>query len=89
MQYKPIPILNIGPLFPNPKTMFEGNNISSLELFIPERDVLAKYSIKQEFHEHRVMNGLSTLGGLWTFLSGIFAVISGTSILLIMFGMTA
>ena len=40
----------------------------------------------QDSRDHSVITGFSELGGLWTFLSGIFAVIFGSSLMCVLLG---
>ncbi|KAF9443380.1 hypothetical protein P691DRAFT_788141, partial [Macrolepiota fuliginosa MF-IS2] len=43
-------------------------------------------NIGKEVEQHSVLGGFSVLGGLWTASSGVFTMIFGTSILLVVFG---
>ena len=40
----------------------------------------------QDSRENSLINGFSEIGGLWTFLSGIFAVVFGISLMRVLFG---
>ena len=40
----------------------------------------------QDNREHSLVNGFSQIGGLWTFLSGLFSVVFGISLMRIIFG---
>jgi len=46
---------------------------------------LADWRIIQEYRDRSVLKGFSTVGGLWTFLGGVFAFLFGKSISLIVF----
>ena len=40
----------------------------------------------QDNRENSVINGFSNIGGLWTFISGIFAAVFGSSLMRVLFG---
>jgi hypothetical protein len=40
----------------------------------------------QDSRENSVINGFSEIGGLWTFISGIFIVVFGSSLMRVLFG---
>jgi len=40
----------------------------------------------QDSRENSIINGFSQIGGLWTVLSGIFAVVFGISLMRVLFG---
>lgn len=42
--------------------------------------------VKQEYIENSVLNGLATVGGVWTLVNGTFAAIFGSTLLLVLFG---
>ncbi len=46
-----------------------------------------EWRIIQDYRDKSALSGFASVGGLWSFLGGIFAVIFGTSILQIVFGM--
>lgn len=73
-------------LFPNPSPLTLEANISSLRLF-PLLDNDTYYRMIQDSKENSVLSGFALMGGLWTFLNGIFAIIFGSTLLLVLFGM--
>ncbi|KAF9446638.1 hypothetical protein P691DRAFT_761439 [Macrolepiota fuliginosa MF-IS2] len=86
-KYNTIVVVNIDTVFPDPNTISHRNNTSSLQVFIPQKDLRTqKYQVKQEYRDNSVVTGFSVLGGLWTFLNGTFAIIFGSSLLLVLFG---
>jgi len=40
----------------------------------------------QEYKENSVLSGVASIGGLWTFLGGLFAILFGSSIIRTLFG---
>jgi hypothetical protein len=46
----------------------------------------SEWVIIQDSKEKSFLNGLSQTGGLWTFLSGVFAAVFGSSLMRILFG---
>ena len=40
----------------------------------------------QDSRQNSVINGFSEIGGLWTFLSGVFAVVFGSSLMRVLLG---
>ncbi|KAF9523166.1 hypothetical protein CPB83DRAFT_910834 [Crepidotus variabilis] len=47
----------------------------------------SEWKVVEEYCEKSVLSGISTVGGLWTFLAGIFAAIYGTSVMKILFAL--
>ena len=70
--------------YPDPTATFIGGNLSSLNLF--QQDNYGEITLVQDFREKSVMAGFSSVGGLWTALSGIFAILFGASMLHIFYG---
>ncbi|CAA7268415.1 unnamed protein product [Cyclocybe aegerita] len=66
-------------VLPDPEASFlpNGRNISTFRVF-PQVD-LSELRIVLDGLESSVLKGFSAVGGLWTFLSGIFTIISGAS----------
>ncbi|KAF9443378.1 hypothetical protein P691DRAFT_764326 [Macrolepiota fuliginosa MF-IS2] len=85
-KYRQIAVGSIGPVFPNLTPSVVGTNISSLRLFSPRNLSYLRRQYSKEVQQHSVLGGFSVLGGLWTAFSGVFAMIFGTSILLVVFG---
>ena len=42
--------------------------------------------LTQDDREYSVLNGFSEIGGLWTFISGVFAAVFGSSLMRVLFG---
>ncbi|KAF9525628.1 hypothetical protein CPB83DRAFT_518581 [Crepidotus variabilis] len=47
----------------------------------------ANWKIVQDFRDKTVLNGFANVGGLWTFLDGIFAALFGSALLKIILGL--
>lgn len=62
-----------------------GNNIATLRLYMAFDET--DYLVVQDFAENSIWAGLAAIGGLWTIIEGIFALIFGCSILFIICGM--
>ena len=60
-------------------------DVSTLRIIAPYN--FAEWKIIQQSRDRSVLKGFATIGGLWTFLGGIFTALFGTSILRIIFGM--
>ena len=60
-------------------------DIATIRL-ISQADI-SEWRIVQDYRDKSVFTGFASVGGLWSFLEGIFAVIFGLSILQIVFGM--
>ena len=58
--------------------------ISTLRIFamIDSSEIV----ITQDDREYSVLNGFSEIGGLWTVISGVFALVFGSSLMRILFG---
>ncbi|KAH8813908.1 hypothetical protein DL96DRAFT_1821118 [Flagelloscypha sp. PMI_526] len=68
---------------------YSKGNISSLRLFtsIPasgQPDLILR--VVREYNDHSILNIFADLGGIWTFVNGVFALIFGGSILYFLFG---
>jgi len=42
--------------------------------------------LEKEVRQSTLLDGTSLLGGVWTFMTGIFSLIFGSSLLLVVFG---
>jgi len=60
-------------------TIPRGENISTLRVFIQPDNGL-EFRIISDYRDNSVVDGFSAVGGLWTTLSGIFAVLFGGSL---------
>ncbi|KAF5350026.1 hypothetical protein D9756_009155 [Leucocoprinus leucothites] len=86
----PIPVVKVDALLtdPSPPELQQKQiNSASLRL-VPLRrgGSQAEYRLVQDDKENSMLSGVALLGGLWTFLNGAFAVIFGSTLLLILFG---
>jgi len=88
IQYKDWYIFNIDKITPDPDPSISEKILSSLRIFIPEDLVLLPGSkvMIQDVRQSTILTGTSILGGLWTFMTGIFSLIFGSSLLLVLFG---
>ncbi|KAF9440404.1 hypothetical protein P691DRAFT_767809 [Macrolepiota fuliginosa MF-IS2] len=66
----------ISPIAPDPNTV-------SLRLSFA---YAAGLLVEQQYYEKTVLTGFALLGGVWTFISGIFAAIFGSTLFLVIFG---
>jgi hypothetical protein len=46
----------------------------------------SEVTIIQDYREKSIPKGFATIGGLWTFLGGVFTALFGSSIMRILFG---
>ncbi|KXN83768.1 hypothetical protein AN958_01095 [Leucoagaricus sp. SymC.cos] len=83
----PTPVVFVETLFPDPKSpadVSDSHEISTLRLFPVRRDVA--WRLIQDYNEDSVLSGFALLGGVWTFLNGIFSILFGCTLLLMLFG---
>jgi len=77
-------------MFPDPDPPMTGENVSSIRIFIPLRRsgfvISGMDELEKEVREFTLLDGTSLLGGVWTFMTGIFSLIFGSSLLLVAFG---
>jgi hypothetical protein len=89
-------------VFPDPQAanpdlgIPRSTNISTLRVFLQDNNFLGDprlrdvgwggWSVIQDYTDKSVLNGYASVGGLWTFLSGIFTIVFGSSLLRILFG---
>ncbi|KJA21926.1 hypothetical protein HYPSUDRAFT_41528 [Hypholoma sublateritium FD-334 SS-4] len=74
-------------LYPDPSMsplIRRGANISTLRLSVVRE--ATQWNIIRDSKNNSFLGGFSKVGGLWTFLSGIFAAIFGSSLLRVLFG---
>ena len=74
-------ITNIQPNYREPPS---SNNTASL-LIIPRAD-FSDLKVIQDYRDKSVLKGLSSVGGLWTFLGFIFGALFGSSLVRVAFG---
>ena len=81
---------NIDQVFPDPDPPITGENISSIRIFIPAGgsglEIPGMNELEKEVRQSTLLDGTSLLGGVWTFMTGIFSLIFGSSLLLVAFG---
>jgi len=79
---------NIDKVFPDPEPPISGENSSSLRIFIPgyPGDLPGSNELIKEVKPSSILTGISTLGGIWTFMTGIFSLVFGSPLLLVLFG---
>ncbi|KJA20356.1 hypothetical protein HYPSUDRAFT_1092600 [Hypholoma sublateritium FD-334 SS-4] len=70
--------------YPDPTATFIGGNLSSLNVFV--QDNYGELNFIQDYREHSVIDGLASVGGLWTAFGGIFAILFGASMLHTFYG---
>jgi len=77
-------------VFPDPDPPITGENVSSIRIFIPavgSRFVIPGMNeLEKEVRQSTIVDRTSLLGGVWTFMTGIFSLIFGSSLLLVAFG---
>ncbi|KAF8170380.1 hypothetical protein BJ912DRAFT_997419 [Pholiota molesta] len=76
-------------IFPDPQAgisplIVRSPEIATIRVVSPSD--ASQWVIIQDFKDRTFLNGLSQTGGLWTFLSGIFAAVFGSSLMRIVFG---
>ena len=77
-------------VFPDPQAanpylgIPRSTNISTLRAFLYDGDF--GWTLLQDYRDKSVLNGFASVGGLWTFLSGIFTIVFGSSLLRMLFG---
>ena len=74
----PDPRAGVSPLIP------QSPNTSTFRVFV--QDDPSEWITVSDQSDESVLSGLSRVGGLWAFLSGVFTVIFGTSLLRILSG---
>ncbi|KAF8170386.1 hypothetical protein BJ912DRAFT_997456 [Pholiota molesta] len=82
-------IAQINQVFPDPQAGISPMIIRSPEIAtirVSKQAVVTQWTIIQDSKDKSFFNGLSQTGGLWTFLSGVFAVVFGGSLMRILFG---
>jgi len=74
-------------VFPDPDPPITGENVSSIRIFIPRVGYgLVMNELEKEVRQSTLLDGTSLLGGVWTFMTGIFSLIFGSSLFLVVFG---
>jgi len=83
-------IFNIDKVFPDPNPPISGEIFSSLRILIPQDPgffyLPGSFELVKDVEQSTIIGGTSILGGLWTFMTGIFSLIFGSSLLLVLFG---
>lgn len=62
----------------------QSTGISTLRVLLQYDDVF--WTVIRDYTDKSVLNGFASVGGLWTFLSGIFTIVFGISLLRMLFG---
>ena len=83
-------IFNIDKVFPDPNPPISGETFSSLRILIPsdsfDFNLPGSLELVRDVEQSTIIGGTSILGGLWTFMTGIFSLVFGSSLLLVIFG---
>jgi len=74
----PDPLAQTSLLIPN------SAEISTIRLTV--QNDYSDWKILQDYREKSILNGFASVGGLGTFLGGLFAIVYGSSIVRILFG---
>ncbi|KAF8148833.1 hypothetical protein B0H34DRAFT_802726 [Crassisporium funariophilum] len=77
----------ISSLYPDPSPsplIVRSPTTATLRLF--GQNDISEWKIVGDYRDKSVWSGLSEVGGFWTFLNGVFAVVFGSGLLLIVFG---
>ena len=87
--YETIVVSRMLSIYPDPLAsesplIQQGRDISTFRVIM--QDVFSESRMLQDYRSRSVLQGFSQVGGLWTFLTGIFAAIFGSTILRIVFG---
>lgn len=87
-QYQRSIIANIQSIGPDPLIPSGDNSTATLRLIYQDWLPMGEgvYKVEQDYSNSTVLNGFSLLGGVWTFINGLFAAIFGSSLLLVLFG---
>jgi len=84
-----IPVSRMLSIYPDPlasdsRTFQQGPDVSTFRVAM--QFDLSEIRMLQDYRSRSVLQGFSQVGGLWTFLTGIFAAIFGSTIIRILFG---
>ena len=87
--YKTIPVSRVltvhsDPLASESTLIQQGRDVSTFRV-IMQYD-LSESRMLHDYRRRSVLQGFSQVGGLWTFLTGVFAAIFGSTIIRILFG---
>jgi len=63
----------------------QGSEVATIRI-TPQNDP-SEWKIIRDYRDKSVLKGFASVGGLWAALGGIFAVLFGSSIIRIIFGM--
>jgi len=88
VQFRDSYFFNIDKVFPDPDPPISGESFSSLRIFIPgeSSQISGSNELVKEVKPSSILTGISTFGGIWTFITGIFSLVFGSSLLLVLFG---
>ena len=62
------------------------NNTATLRLYGQE-DV-SDWVITEDYRENSVWGGFAAVGGFWTFINGMFAIVFGSQLMLLLCGLS-
>ena len=62
----------------------KGRDVSTFRVIMQPN--LSELRMLQDYRSRSVLQGFSQVGGLWTFFTGVFAAIFGSTIIQILFG---
>lgn len=69
-----------------PDPLHNGSDAATLRIIMARP--ISDTAFQQDSSANSVVNGFALLGGVWTFVSGAFAAIFGSTLLFVLFGMT-
>jgi len=75
-----VPFLSPDPSLQIPRD----SNTATLRLY--KVDDYSDWHLSIEYREKSVLGGISSMGGFWTVLNGLFATIFGTTLMFVLFG---
>lgn len=86
-------LAQIGHVWPDPRASGDspseiipkGPSIGTLRISL--QDAQAEFRILQEYRERSILRGLASVGGLWTFIGGVFSALFGSSLMRLFFGL--
>jgi len=84
-------VSEVDTLYSGPQLSFlgvpTGPNTSSLTVYaLPLAYVSRNPKVIQDYRDKSVVGGFSSLGGLWSFVCGMFSMVFGCSVIRVLFG---
>lgn len=85
-------VAEMGHVWPDPRATGEfasdmiprGPGIGTIRISL--QNTRAEYKLLQEYRDKSILRGFASVGGLWTFLGGLFSVFFGSSLMRFFFG---